>query len=752
MEAVSLSTCAYCGSPTNQEIYCCLGCETLSQGFGRLSVSSEELQHLDQSNFKKLYRNTTAEYDYQLYVEGIHCSSCIHIIEKLPIYYSRISAARVDFSQSKLFLKVSDDFSLSQALQILSSMGYRAHFLKPSEQIDISLQNENKALLKKLAVAGACAGNIMLFVIPIYSGVEDFWKVIFNWVGFVLFLPIVFYSGTTFYKSAWAGLRLRIVNIDLPITLALLSGFVLSTINLIRGNGAIYYDSTASFIFLILSSRYFLRRIQQKINLPYQIETDFMNQKFARLSDSNVAFVSPDDLQKNDLIKLNAGQIIPIDGTIVADQAMIDVSVLNGEPLPRKFAKGMQIQAGSRAISDKILIQVTTVAKETHLVKILNQLRSGMWRKSKFVTLTDKCAQILILSVFVIALATFIALFNVDPQEAFNRALALIVLACPCALALGSPLAVAFAVKKLQEKGIFIKNTDSLEKVLKLENIFLDKTGTLTHTDLNLISTVPSVLPDNIKAILVSLEQKSYHPIAFAIRNLFSEIQVILVTDLKEIPGYGVQGIIDSHFYQLVHVQTDSDSNSISVVLKKDGQFVCTLSFENSLRREAKETVKSLQDKGLSCFILSGDSQSRVNDAADICGIPREQAHGYLSSEQKCNFIQKKKNTCMIGDGTNDALALQSADVGIAVKGSTSINLEAADIFFARSGLGSLLDLFELAQKAKRVLVRNLAFSLIYNIIGGALAILGFINPLTAAILMPISSFIILLSTVWGLR
>ncbi len=751
MEAVSLIPCTYCGSPTYREKYCCDGCETLSEGFTQVCSNGNDYAYLDQANFKELFRGEHLDFDYQLYVEGIHCSSCVHLLERLPSYDPTVIGARVDYARSRLLLKVAENFSLANAIQKLSAMGYKAHFLKPFDQTHFNQQMENKVLLKKLAIAGACAGNIMLFVIPVYSGLDGPWQTAFNWMSFALFFPILFYSGTTFYKSAWAGLRLRVINIDLPITIALVSGFLLSTVNLIRNQGAIYYDSTASFVFLILCSRYLLRRIQQNLLSSFRTDENLDSERFILVSDHNEEFISSNEIRKNDLIKLNAGQICPIDGIIESENALADVSVLNGEPMPRYFENGMDLLAGSKIVSDTILLRVKAEPNESHLAKILDQLRAGSWRKSKFVSLTDKCSQVLIVTVFLIAIVTFLFLFNQDPQEGFNRALALIVLACPCALALGSPLAVALAVKKAQSKGILIKNTDALEKILKLKSIFFDKTGTLTESELKLASP-PDSISQRIKTILISLEQKSFHPVAFALRREFLGTRPVPVKEYQEISGKGVQGYIDAHFYEFGQTMSPQESNYVLLTLKEDGVPLVTLSFENSIREDARTTLGSLEDNSVICYILSGDCQKRANEVGIACGLPPERIYGNCTAEEKFRTLGAYENTCMIGDGTNDALALKAADVGIAVKGSTPINFQAADIFFTRSGLNSLIELFEVARKAKSILIRNLVFSLLYNFIGGTLAILGFVSPLLAAILMPISSFIIIVSTLWGLR
>ena len=750
MEAVSHAVCSYCGSPSGGAKFCCNGCETLSDKFSR--ELPNQLEHLDQANFKNLYHSKSDSFDYQLYVKGIHCSSCVHLIEKLPSYDTEVEVARVDFGQSKLYLKVGANFSLAKALHILKSMGYEAQFLKTSEDIKPTQANENKMALKKLAVAGACVGNIMLFVIPVYSGLDGIWKTAFNWISFILFLPILFYSGTSFYKGAWISLRNRTINIDLPITVALLSGFILSTINLARGNGIIYFDSTASFIFLILCSRYFLKQTQQKYLASPRLEEVIGSDRFIRIKDGKETFVTLNEITKNDELKLLAGQINPVDGFSESTEALIDISILNGEPMPRHFEKGMVLQAGCRILSSEVMVKVANDALHSSLTSTLKQLEEGFWRKSRFINLTDRCAQILILTVFTIAILFFVLYFNYDPQEAFNRSLALIVLACPCALALGSPLAIALAVRKAQQKGILVKNSDALEKVLDLKNIFFDKTGTLTEFDLKLVSTTPALISENIKSVLLGVEQKSYHPIAFALRKIWSRTLPLPIEKINEIPSRGVTGYFNSDYYEFGQIGDQTANPFLRLVLRKNNQTVCSLSFENPIRSEAKKSIHELKEKGLTSFILSGDSQERVDLIAGQCHIPSHQALGNLTSENKRDMIKQYENTCMIGDGTNDALSLKVADVGIAIKGSTSINLQAADICFTRGGLEPLLDLFELAKQAKKVLVRNLTFSLFYNFIGGGLALSGFVSPWLAAILMPISSVLIIFSTLWGLK
>ena len=249
MKALDTSICVYCGSPAAQGPYCCRGCETLDQQIFKPETQSSEWAYLDQPNFKAKYQRTGEGFDYELYVEGLHCASCLHLIERLPEYDSSIREARVNFGKSRLGLQVTKDFSLARTSELLHSWGYRPHFLAASENTEALHAQENRTHLKKLAVAAACVGNIMLFVVPVYSGLEGPWKNVFNWMSFVLFLPILLYSATGFYQGAWNSLRYRVINVDLSISIALISGFVFSTYNLLRGHGEIYLIQRLAFYF-----------------------------------------------------------------------------------------------------------------------------------------------------------------------------------------------------------------------------------------------------------------------------------------------------------------------------------------------------------------------------------------------------------------------------------------------------------------------------------------------------------------------
>lgn len=756
MPASALNPCHYCQALTLQAPYCCEACRILDGEIRQIqAVGALEspYAYLDQTEFRELYRQPeNAEADYLFFAEGLHCSSCVHLLEKLPQFYDGISSARVNFAASTVAVSLNENASLSHVAYVIQELGYRPSALNPTENPAEKYIAENRSFLRKIAVAGFCAGNTMLFVIPVYAGLAGPYMTAFNWMSFFLFLPILFYSARPFYQGALNSLKYRVVNVDLPIAIAMLSGFGLSTVNLIRGDGDIYFDSTASFLFLILSARYLLKRVQQNYLSPSRLHAFMDSVHFTRLRDDVRESIGLKSIQIGDTLELEPGQSLPCDGELLSNEALIDMSLFNGESLPKHFATGMQVFAGTKVLNQPLLMTVRSSFTESKLGQLLHELDKGNLEKSSFVGVTDRLAQKLILTVFSIAIAFFAIYSFVDFSEAFNRSLALLVLACPCALAFGSPLTFGLALKKAQKMGILIKNSSSLERILKVKNVFFDKTGTLTEGNLSLSHSEPMVIQSDLQKIILTLEANSYHPVAFALRKAWTSEGLFVLHDFQENLGVGVRGLVEGHLYEIKSVGESTHESEIAIEVKKDGQFLARLYFTDALRADSTQAVQDLKKRSLDCYILSGDKKNRVLEIARQVGIAPAHAYGELYPEDKQVFVQKLAPSCMIGDGANDSLSLQSADVGISVKGSVDLSLRHSDVYLTRGGLAPFLDFIQLAETTQRTLHRNLTLSLVYNLTGGLLALLGFISPMMAAILMPLSSLLVILSSLWGFK
>ncbi len=748
-------TCKYCQSPSNGAEYCCEACKVLDTQIGPLKLAQDNpFAHLDQPQFKSLYKqNEQKDYDYLIFAEGMHCSSCVHLLEKLPEFCPGILEARTNFGQSTIAVKLSETGSLAKTMQSIAELGYTPKILSPEDNLQEKYKDENRVFIKRIAVAGFCAGNIMLFTIPIYAGLEGSWVQIFNGLSLALFLPILLYSAIPFYQGTVNALKFRMMNVDLPITIAMLSGFAFSTWNFIHQQEGIYYDSTASFLFLILSARYLLKRVQQNYLAPARMQTYFKDQTYERLTADHTDLIPWNQIRLNDLLIIKQNQTLPTDCVLISEKATVDLSLFNGESLPQIYSSGMALLGGTKLLSENVKVQATSTFDQSQIGKLFHDLDQKSYQKSNFVSLTDRLAQKLIAIVFSLA-ALFLIIYSfVDPMQAFQRSLALIVIACPCALAFGSPLTLGLAVKKAQRLGILMKSANTFEKILDLKNVFFDKTGTLSEGTLTLANSAPQSLPVSLQQIVLALEAQSHHPIAFALRKAWAHLPMAKnVTAAQEIVGQGVRGYVDGDLYEIFPYNTALPGSQIAVEVLKNHRSVCQLYFADRLREDSPRIVHELQKRGLHTFLISGDKSYRAKEAALRCNIPSQNAHGDLTPQDKYELIKNYPNSCMIGDGANDSLSLQQATVGIAVKGSVDLSLQHADIYFTRGGLQPLMDLFALTEKTRNVLARTLTVSLVYNCLGGAAALLGFINPMMAAILMPISSVLIVLTSLWGMR
>lgn len=755
--------CQYCGTPTYRGPYCCEACERLDKGFNQLSSFKNEVdpefKYLDQETNLNLYKNDLEKNRFKFYVQGVQCSSCVHLLEKIPEYYDGCTYSRLNMGTSELFVELAPEGRLSVVASLIKSLGYEASPIKSEEDTYNRLEAEQRADLKRIAITGACAGNIMLFSFSIYAGVQGDVLVLFRWLNLILFLPVFFYSAVPFYRGAWNALKLKTIHIDLPITVALVTSTLFSTYNLIRGSEDYYFDSTASFLFLIMVARFFVKKTQQKFLSPQNIKTLIRSETYA-LTDSRILL--SENIQKGDVVIVSQDQVLPIDGFLVSDSALIDTSLMSGESAPASFTRGMRLFAGYKVLSSSVQVECEKEMHKSRVSELIGESYQNVMAKSEYLSIADRLAQKLLFVVFTVGILFFFAygyFFNF--KDAFDRTLALIVVACPCALAFGSPLTLAMAFKKAQLKGISIRNPSVFEKLPLIQNIFFDKTGTLTDGRLHISHTWPEVLPQHLKSLLVHLEKISYHPVAFAIRQEWMSDALERAPGFppqidkhEEVFGVGVRGCIGSDFYELKALPTNlhEDNTDMAIALYKNKEVQCRVYFKDHLRAESPAVVQSLLAEQKKVHLITGDKKRKALHVGEACGISTGDIYFELFPEDKKEIIARSSHALMIGDGLNDSLALSEADVGVAIKGSAELTLGTSDIIFLRGGLTPLAELFQISVSIQKTLQRNLTLSLIYNLIAGVLALLGFIDPLWAAVLMPASTFAVVLSTLWGFK
>ncbi len=749
--------CKYCGT-LSLSMYCCHACEMLDGGFSELvskaSQAESQYAYLDLSENQKLYQLHSKERRFKFFVHGIQCSSCVHLLEQIAEMNSHCKQSRLNISNSELFIELDSEGKLSDIASLIKAMGYDFSVIKATENSDEKLRLETRQELKRIALAGALAGNIMLFSIAIYTGASGTLLTVFKWLNLLLFLPILFYVAIPFYRGALGSLKMQKVHIDLPIVIALLTSSSLSIYSLITSGDQFYFDSTASFIFLILVARFFVKKAQHRFLSPQNIHSQIRTETYA-LAD-NLSTVITENIKQGQIFTVSQDQAIPVDGVLLSDMALVDTSFMSGENIPYTFTKGMRLFAGYKLLSASISMVCEKPITQTRIADLLSKSQENLLSKNSYLTLADRLSEKLILYVFILAAFVFVALgLTINFTESFHRALALIVVACPCALAFGSPLTMAMAFRKSQKKGISVRNANVFEKMSQIQNIFFDKTGTLTYGQLQVCETWPEKLSAETIDVLVSLEKISYHPVAFALRSHFKNWKnEIHFSEHKEIFGSGVRGQLNNDLYELKTLPSNvhDESIDIAIALYKNKEVICRIYLQDQIREEAGGIIADLQAEGKNCYLISGDKKRKALAIGEKCGLNRDHIYSELYPEDKKEIITKYPHSLMIGDGVNDTLAMSSSQISIAIKGSAEIALASSDIFFLRSGLNPLVELFKVNKNIHQTLKRNLALSLAYNAIAGTLAVFGFINPLWAAVLMPVSSLIILFSTLWGFR
>lgn len=749
--------------------FCCFGCLTVfniihnkglssyyqikkdSAVFKRRSpveIKDTKFDYLNEPNFLNEYShfNVNKERVLDFYLEGIHCLACLWLIEKLPEFLDGVKSSKLDLERSVATVTLKSNGKFSQVARELNNLGYRPHALKINQDsADLKIKEERISLIR-IGVAGAAAGNIMIYAVSLYGGATQEFTTIFNMLTVLFAIPVLTFSSYPLYKNAWHALKHRTVSIDIPISLALLMGAVMGIYNLIVGNPENYFDSLTTLVFLLLLSRYFLQKIQERglsakdLHFFYQSESVL---KATNESLTEFIQIHPRFITLDDVLKILPGEFIPADGVVVSGCSYINNSLLTGESSPVKIGPHELVYSGTQNIDQDIYIRVQKTKSQTRLGALLKNVEDGQINRSRTISLTNRISKYFTVSVFVLSFILFLYLFNTtDLKTALEQAMTLLIVTCPCALALATPLTFTRTLSIAARQGIIIKNDEVIENLAQVKNIFLDKTGTITHGKLTVnnfnqlrTSTVP------VEDVIYILEKNSRHPVATALMEFIvhKSNRTYTINDRIEVPGIGVSATI----------------NSLAYKINRHGIFendLCIATFEvkDTVRDDSKQALKDIRHSGATVSVLSGDSTEAVQN---ICRkINLESFSAELSPEKKSELIASAPHSMMVGDGANDALALTSANVGVAVLGAMDISLRAADVYLTTPGLIPVNKLLILSQETMKVVRRNLVLSLIYNSLSVTAAFMGVISPLVAAIIMPLSSLTVLLSTVIGTK
>ncbi len=793
LQAPPAATCAHCGLPVPPGLvvpdrgdqFCCTGCEAVwgilheagLEGYYRLperrglavATSGRSFEEFDHPAFHALYVRSRPDglLETELYLEGVHCSACVWLVERVPLTITGVARAELEIGRSLAHLAWDPaSTSLSAIARFLDRLGYRPHPFR-GVRADALRRAEDRAMLQRIGVAGALAGNVMLLALALYSGLFDGMEAeferFFRWISLALVTPALLWPGRVFFQGAWTALRSGILHMDLPIAIGLGAGYLRGLWNTVTATGPIYFDGVATLVFLLLVGRFLQLRAQRAAADSTEL-LHSLAPASARVVEGDVVREVPTEaLLPGAVIEVRPGDTIAADGVVVAGSADIDAALLSGESKPVHAAVGDQVWAGTTNLTAPIRVRVEETGESSRVGRILREVEAAARRRAPVVALANQLAGGFVAVVLVLAIGTTVYWWPTDPAAAIDHAIALLVVTCPCALALATPLAFSVAIGRAARAGILIKAGDALEFLGRGRGtIFLDKTGTLTEGKASLRAWEG---PDAVKPLVLALERDATHPVAAGFRAAWPEVAPAAGAGMQHAIGGGVRGRVEGHevvvgspAFVAAYAREGTPLPVLAgdltpVLVAVDGTIVGQAGFGDAVRPEAPEVLYSLRTQGWALRLLSGDAPTVVARVGAQLGFPREMIHGGATPEEKLQVLDQAagNRTVMVGDGVNDAAAMARASVGIGVRGGAEACLAVADVFLSQPGLRPLADLIDGAKRTLGIVRRNIGFALAYNVVGATLAMAGLLDPLVAAILMPLSSVTVIVHS-WRSR
>lgn len=809
--------CAHCGlpvptglvSPSGDASFCCEGCRSVYEvlhGCGleqyyalRAATTDGEvtpapavahaLDYLDDPAFAEEHVKVRdgGIHEVELHLESVHCAACVWLVERLPQVVPGVIEARLSLATRTATLRWDPERTrLSTAARGLARLGYPAH---PARDADVraARRREDRSTMIRIAVAGALAGNVMLLAFALYGGhlhgMADLHKHLFGGVSAGLAGLALVWPGRVFFRGAMASIRTRRPHLDLPIAIGLTAGYGWSLWETIHGSLDVYYDVIGILVFLLLLGRWIQSRQQRRghdaVSMLFAVAPSTARRLTA--SGGRADLIPLEAIEAGDLLEVRAGDTIPVDGTIRLGRTTVDEAMLTGERDPITAEIGATVLAGTTNLSGHIEVEAVATGDETRAGRLMDLVRRSAEDRAPVVRRADRLAAIFVPVVLGLAALTIAIHWSNDPGTAIGRAMTLLIISCPCALGLATPLAIIAALGQAARRRILITGGAALEALSHPGIIVLDKTGTLTAgrrrvvrwVEVDSAEGVDAGAPDphGVLRAVACLERASAHPIAAALvawgeEHIPSDAVDLHAapTDVVETTGLGIEGTIDGVRWRIGrpgwisdHARTPRgfegrtdelvDEGLSPLLVAREDAIVAAIGVGDPLQPDAEASIAALVRRGWRCEILSGDDPRVVRRAGERLGLPTRRCRGGATPEAKLERVRRlarRSTVVVVGDGVNDAAALSAATVGIAVHGGAEASLRAADVSLDRPGLTGVVELVDGAARTVGVIRRNLAVSLGYNVVGVGLAMVGLIDPIVAAILMPASSLTVI--------
>jgi len=664
-----------------------------------------------------------------------------------------VRSARVNLTMKRVSVDAEPGVTADDLIARLAAVGHQAFELDPGLLSATETDRRGRDLLMRLGVAGFSMMNIMLLSVAVWSGAEDATRDLFHWISAMIALPTLVFSGQPFFVSAWQSLRARRLGMDVPISLALILASSISLFETIKGGHHAYFDAAVSLCFFLLAGRYLDYRSRAAARSAAEELAALEVPRALRLVDGAETMVAIADLVPGDLVRVKPGARMPVDGVIVDGASELDRSLLTGETLPVQAVPGIAVSAGEVNLTGPLTVRVTAAGKDSSLHRMADLVAVAESAKNRYTSLADRMARRYSPSVHILALSSFLGWLwysGGDVRLAVNVAAAVLIITCPCALALAVPSVVTAASGKLFRMGLLVKDGTALERLAEVDTVVFDKTGTLT-----LGAPRPTNLdecPAAALSLAAALAEASGHPLSVALAGALRDRGIVAasVDDLREVPGYGVEGRWQGNRVRLGRAEwlgAKAPEATATLLDSGDGA-LHVFTFSDSLRPGARVVVDKLRGQGKRVILLSGDNEAAVSALADDLGIADWRA-GALPAEKAravAALAAEGRKVLMVGDGLNDTAALAAAHVSVSPASALDAARVASDIVLLGQDLAPVADAARISVAARRRIKQNFALSLAYNVVAVPVALVGLATPLIAALAMSTSSLTVTLN------